>query len=37
MKKWLKQLTNLIWDVHKEFSAGDELGLTLKKKHFTTF
>lgn len=27
-------LTNLIWDVHKEFSAGDELGIDFEEKAF---
>jgi type I restriction enzyme R subunit len=27
-------LTNLIWDVHKEFSAGDELGINFEEKAF---
>lgn len=27
-------LTNLIWDVHKEFSAGDELGIDFEQKAF---
>ena len=30
-------LTDLIWEVHKEFSAGDELGIDFQEKHFTTF
>lgn len=29
-----EQLTNLIWDVHKEFSAGDELGIDFEEKAF---
>src|SRR5690554_3719841 len=28
------QLTNLIWQVHKEFSAGDELGINFEEKAF---
>tara|TARA_R110001583_G_scaffold122569_1_gene273865 strand:- start:31891 stop:35079 length:3189 start_codon:yes stop_codon:yes gene_type:complete len=28
------QLTNLIWEVHKEFSAGDELGIDFEEKAF---
>jgi type I restriction enzyme R subunit len=28
------QLTNLIWEVHKEFSAGDELGINFEEKAF---
>lgn len=27
-------LTNLIWDVHKEFSAGDKLGIDFEEKAF---
>ncbi|MGI6395518.1 MAG: type I restriction endonuclease subunit R [bacterium] len=27
-------LTNLIWDVHKEFKAGDELGIDFEEKAF---
>jgi type I restriction enzyme R subunit len=27
-------LTNLIWDVHREFSAGDELGINFEEKAF---
>ncbi len=27
-------LTNLIWDVHKEFSAGDALGISFEEKAF---
>jgi type I restriction enzyme R subunit len=27
-------LTNLIWDVHKEFNAGDELGINFEEKAF---
>ncbi|TNE79416.1 MAG: type I restriction endonuclease subunit R [Bacteroidetes bacterium] len=27
-------LTNLIWDVHKEFNAGDELGIDFEEKAF---
>jgi type I restriction enzyme, R subunit len=27
-------LTNLIWDVHKEFSAGDEFGIDFEEKAF---
>lgn len=27
-------ITNLIWDVHKEFSAGDELGIDFEEKAF---
>ena len=27
-------LTNLIWEVHKEFSAGDELGIDFQEKAF---
>jgi len=27
-------LTNMIWDVHKEFSAGDELGIDFEEKAF---
>jgi len=27
-------LTNLIWEVHKEFSAGDELGINFEEKAF---
>jgi type I restriction enzyme R subunit len=34
MKKWQKQLTNLIWEVHKEFSAGDALGIDFEEKAF---
>ncbi len=29
-----EQLTNLIWEVHKEFSAGDELGIGFAEKAF---
>ena len=29
-----EQLTNLIWDVHKEFSAGDVLGIDFEEKAF---
>jgi type I restriction enzyme R subunit len=29
-----EQLTNLIWEVHREFSAGDDLGVTLEEKAF---
>jgi len=29
-----EQLTNLIWEVHKEFSAGDELGIDFQEKAF---
>ncbi len=29
-----EQLTNLIWEVHKEFSAGDELGIEFVEKAF---
>lgn len=29
-----EQLTNLIWEVHKEFSAGDELGIDFEEKAF---
>lgn len=29
-----EQLTNLIWEVHKEFSAGDRLGIDFKEKAF---
>jgi type I restriction enzyme R subunit len=29
-----EQLTNLIWDVHKEFSAGDSLGIDFEEKAF---
>jgi type I restriction enzyme, R subunit len=29
-----EQLTDLIWDVHKEFSAGDELGIDFEEKAF---
>lgn len=29
-----EQLTNLIWDVHKEFSAGDALGINFEEKAF---
>lgn len=29
-----QQLTDLIWDVHKEFSAGDELGIDFEEKAF---
>lgn len=29
-----EQLTNLIWEVHKEFSAGDELGIGFEEKAF---
>lgn len=28
------QLTNLIWEVHNEFSAGDELGINFEEKAF---
>ena len=28
------QLTNMIWDVHREFSAGDELGIDFEEKAF---
>ncbi len=28
------QLTNLIWEAHKEFSAGDELGIDFEEKAF---
>ena len=28
------QLTSLIWEVHKEFSAGDELGINFEEKAF---
>jgi type I restriction enzyme R subunit len=27
-------LTNMIWEVHKEFSAGDELGIGFEEKAF---
>jgi type I restriction enzyme R subunit len=27
-------LTNMIWEVHKEFSAGDELGINFEEKAF---
>jgi type I restriction enzyme R subunit len=27
-------LTDLIWEVHKEFSAGDELGIDFEEKAF---
>jgi type I restriction enzyme R subunit len=27
-------LTNMIWDIHKEFSAGDELGINFEEKAF---
>ena len=27
-------LTDLIWEVHKEFSAGDELGIDFQEKAF---
>lgn len=27
-------LTNMIWDVHKEFTAGDELGINFEEKAF---
>ena len=27
-------LTNLIWEVHKEFSSGDELGINFEEKAF---
>jgi type I restriction enzyme R subunit len=27
-------LTDLIWEVHKEFSAGDELGIGFEEKAF---
>ena len=29
-----EQLTNLIWEAHKEFSAGDELGINFEEKAF---
>jgi type I restriction enzyme R subunit len=29
-----EQLTNLIWEVHKEFRAGDELGIDFEEKAF---
>jgi len=29
-----EQLTNLIWEVHKEFSAGDALGIDFEEKAF---
>ena len=29
-----EQLTNLIWEVHKEFSAGDSLGIDFEEKAF---
>jgi len=29
-----EQLTNMIWEVHKEFSAGDELGIDFEEKAF---
>ncbi|WP_108821191.1 type I restriction endonuclease subunit R [Dysgonomonas sp. Marseille-P4361] len=29
-----EQLTNLIWEVHKEFSAGDEMGIDFEEKAF---
>lgn len=29
-----EQLTNLIWDVYKEFKAGDELGIDFEEKAF---
>jgi type I restriction enzyme R subunit len=29
-----EQLTNLFWEVHKEFSAGDELGIDFEEKAF---
>jgi type I restriction enzyme, R subunit len=29
-----EQLTDLIWEVHKEFSAGDELGINFEEKAF---
>ena len=29
-----EQLTNLIWDIHKEFSAGDEFGIDFEEKAF---
>ena len=29
-----EQLTNLIWEVHKEFSAGDRLGIDFEKLLF---
>jgi type I restriction enzyme, R subunit len=29
-----EQLTNLIWEVHKEFSAGDKLGIDFEEKAF---
>ncbi|WP_372746111.1 type I restriction endonuclease subunit R [Lutibacter sp.] len=29
-----EKLTNLIWEVHKEFSAGDELGIDFEEKAF---
>ncbi|MCG2419362.1 HsdR family type I site-specific deoxyribonuclease [Aequorivita sp. F47161] len=28
------QLTNMIWEVHKEFSSGDELGIDFEEKAF---
>ena len=29
-----ESLTNMIWDVHKEFNAGDELGINFEEKAF---
>ena len=29
-----EQLTDLIWEIHKEFSAGDELGIDFEEKAF---
>ena len=29
-----EQLTNLIWEVHKEFSAGDTMGIDFEEKAF---
>ncbi len=29
-----EQLTNLIWDIHREFTAGDELGIDFEEKAF---
>lgn len=29
-----EQLTDMIWEVHKEFSAGDELGINFEEKAF---
>lgn len=29
-----EQLTNLIWEVHKEFSAGEEMGIDFEEKAF---